>query len=406
MREFYSARLAKHQTNMMRFLRYVFNDHFVLVGMIALGGVGYYYSEYLKTLDQSVQYMSLIVWLVWFFSLSIGKLSTLMREADAVFLLPKERQMVSYFKKSLTYSMILPAITEGLIVGVSLPLLVATSSITFSEYPWFALSLIILKWGQMWIQLGSLYLKKEKESKRSYLIWLVGAFVSIGLSIYLSVFLGLLVTVVISTISIMQTKKIIEQGQLNWEKSIRLEKNRMKRIYSFFNLFTDVPGLSNNVSRRIYLDGILNKIKKNQDNTYLYLYSRVMLRSSEYSGLIIRLTIVGAILVVFSGSYSLMALLGCLFIYLLGFQLVPMYHAFDYMIMTNLYPINQAGKKIALEKLIKFVLCIMTLLFIFLVLLSYPNKREALEISGMYLATFVAVSWVYLPYRLRKIMKK
>lgn len=60
------------------------------------------------------------------------------------------------------------------------------------------------------------------------------------------------------------TQSSLANNPLNWDKAIQTERKRMKKIYSFINLFTDVPGLSAEVKRRKYFDGLLNKIKKNK----------------------------------------------------------------------------------------------------------------------------------------------
>lgn len=96
--DFYRLRLGKHQKKMMKYLKYVFNDHFILVCMFGVGAFGYYYSNFVKTLDMEFFYGSLIVCFIWLVSLKIGKVATLLQEADKVFLLPKERNMISYLK--------------------------------------------------------------------------------------------------------------------------------------------------------------------------------------------------------------------------------------------------------------------------------------------------------------------
>lgn len=51
MSSFFQKRLARHQKKMMKYMRYVLNDHFVLVCLFLIGGVGLYYSNWLKTLQ-------------------------------------------------------------------------------------------------------------------------------------------------------------------------------------------------------------------------------------------------------------------------------------------------------------------------------------------------------------------
>lgn len=405
MLEFYKLRLAKHQKKMMKYLQYVMNDHFILVCMIGLGGFGYYYSEYLKTLDSSVSWMPYVVALIWFVSLFIGRLSTLMQEADAVFLLPKERAMTGYLKRSLNYSMIFPAICVSLIVGVTFPLIVATKAVSFSMALYIIASLLVLKYADLWIQLESIYLNTEKRVTTHRIIWVLGSLMSLLVSLFVSYYVGVAIALVISVLLISVIKQTLKDDQLNWEKSISVERKRMKRIYSFFNLFTDVPGLASDVHRRKYLDGVLNKIKKTSANTYLYLYARVVARGSEYSGLIIRLIIVGSVLLFFSQSFWLMAILGSLFIYLIGFQLIPMYHAFDYMLMTQLYPISYKQKSKAALMIIRYVLILTLIVYALISFVVLTNKTQALELSGIFVGITVLLSWGYIPMRLKKIEK-
>lgn len=405
MAEFYKLRLTKHRKKMLRYLKYVMNDHFILICMVGLGGFGYYYSEYLKRLTPLVTWVPFMVLLLWIISLFIGRLSTLMQEADMVFLLPKERAMMTYLKQSLRYSTILPMISLSLIVGVTFPLVVATTSVTLSMALFIIASLISLKYADLWIQLESLYLNTEKKVITHRFVWCIGALIGLSSSLFLSFYIGTVISIIVSTLLVVLAKQTLEISQLNWEKSINMERKRMKRIYSFFNLFTDVPGLSSDVRRRKYLDGLLNKVKKTSENTYLYLYARVAARSSEYSSLTLRLVAVGAILLFFTQSFWLMAILGSLFIYLLGFQLIPMYHAFDYMLMIKLYPVSPKKKSGAVLSIIRSVLIIMTIIYGIIVLIVLPNKVEAMQLFGIFVVVCLVFSWGYLPLRLKKIEK-
>ncbi|MGX4686773.1 ABC transporter permease [Vagococcus sp. JNUCC 83] len=406
MLDFYKIRLAKHQKRMLKYLRYVMNDHFILICMVGLGGFGYYYSEYLKTLTPNVIWMPFVVIALWLVSLFIGKLSTLMQEADMVFLLPKERAMKNYLTKGLNYSMIFPAICISLVVGITFPLVVATKSIDFSMAVLVIISLLVLKYSDLWIQLESLYLNSEKLVLFHRMVWLIGGVVSLFISLYGSFYIGMAIAVVISVVLVILSRKTVDNSQLNWEKSISSERKRMKRLYSFFNLFTDVPGLSSDVKRRKYLDGVLNKIKKTSENTYLYLYARVVARGSEYSSLVIRLVIVGAVLLFFTKSFWLMAILGSLFIYLLGFQLIPMYHAFDYMLMTQLYPISYKQKSGAVLFLIRSIIGIMTVLYSVISFVALGDIIAGSKLMAIFILVFALLSWGYLPMRLKKIEKK
>lgn len=108
MKQFFSQRLQRHQKQMTRYLRYVFNDHFALISTFLVGGLGLYYSELLKTLPRPFPLGGIIVVAVWLFVLPLGRLATLTKPADLIFLLAKEGQMRSYLSQALRYSLWLP----------------------------------------------------------------------------------------------------------------------------------------------------------------------------------------------------------------------------------------------------------------------------------------------------------
>ena len=87
-----------------------------------------------------------------------------------------------------------------------------------------------------------------------------------------------------------QTK---EKG-LKWEYLIDQDERRMTSFYRLANLFTDVPKLKNRVKRRKWLDSLLVRIPFRQDQSFPFLFTRTFLRSGDYWGLFVRLTLIGA----------------------------------------------------------------------------------------------------------------
>ncbi|MDY4307324.1 ABC transporter permease [Enterococcus mundtii] len=127
-------------------------------------------------------------------------------------------------------------------------------------------------------------------------------------------------------------------------KMIQLEKQRLHQIYQFINLFTDVPEITAKVKRRRYLDPVLRGIKKETKNTYFYLFVRRFARGSDFIGLYVRLTVIGSIIIAGINDLYFTLGIGSLFLYLIGFQLLPLYSQFRYMILVQLYPIPQSQK--------------------------------------------------------------
>lgn len=143
--EIWKKRVRLHQKKMMRYMKYVFNDHFVLVCLFLIGALGYAYSNFLKSLAGDFIWGRPIVLVIFVLLILTGKLATLIQPADAVFLLPKEEQMKDYFKGAKMYSSLLPSFIIVLITAFLMPLLVATTTLTFFDMVYFIVMLLMLK---------------------------------------------------------------------------------------------------------------------------------------------------------------------------------------------------------------------------------------------------------------------
>lgn len=407
MSDFYRLRVNRHQTKMLKYMKYIFNDHFILILMFGIGGFGLYYSELVKSLTISqLMWVKPLVGFMWFASLFIGKLATLLHEADQVFLLPKERQMSHYLNKALTHSLGIPFVLLILMSGVTMPVLLAAGiKMTPIIYGMYLLTLWLLKFSDLQLRLQFLYQDTTNSWTKERLLWCVVAIMAIGSGLYIQPFIGLIIAAIFSLLNYVFTKNRLTTGTLEWSKGCSLEKQRMKQVYTFINLFTDVPGLTSDVKRRPYLDKLLATIPKNQANTYRYLYARVFIRGTEYSGLVLRLTIIGCVIIGFSSTSWISLLIAALFLYLIGFQLVPLLGEFDYMLMAKLYPLPFEQKVKAVRALITRVLSVVLIVFALIIFFVLPDKLTALMIIGGLLIECLVLSWLYIPYRLKKMQK-
>lgn len=156
----------------------------------------------------------------------------------------------------------------------------------------------------------------------------------------------------------------------------------MMVFYRFANMFTDVPGLEYNVKRRKWLDWLERFIPFKQENVYTYLFLNTFLRGGDYFGLFVRLTIVGAI-----GIYLLPALYGkllfvVLFLFLTGFQLVPLWKHHQNKILFNLYPVGEETKRSSFKILLFCLLAVQSLLLATAVLIGGNLLTAAAALGG------------------------
>lgn len=399
--EFIKKRQTTHTTRMMKYMRYVFNDHFVLVLMFLLGGVGFYYSNFIQTLEVGTVWGRVAVILVLTVIVSFGGLATLLEEADVVFLLPKEKELPNYLRQTFKYSLIFPYIIEALITGFLMPLIVIGANGEFSHFFFYVLMIWSCKWLLMSLEVGWLYQGQRKHKQVQHFGVLFLVFIHSSLMLFVSPFFAILPLILSFVFVIRNGKKPLPT--FDWEYAVKIEKQRMHRIYQFISLFTDVPEISSNVKRRKYFDGILTKINKKKENTYLYLFARSFLRGSEYSGLTLRLTLVGIALSIFIQQEFVVLGVGVLFIYLIGFQLIPLYEQFDYMLMTRLYPVAKLVKKKNMHSLLLMTLLSVAFLFGISAFITLDNLLFAFGIFVIYVIEVLLFIYGYLNARLKKM---
>lgn len=399
MSDFFDQRLQRHQKQMLRYLRFVLNDHFVIALMFLLGGLGLYYSDLVKSLPRGFVWGGPLILFVLVIVLHFGSLVTLTKAADLIFLLPKEAEMADYLKKGRRYSLIFPFVLLLLTVGFVMPLYVVSRQGHFSDFIFLLGMMWSLKALHLLIQEGRLYVGEPE--KQVYLGWLMASLVTIASGLFVHPLLGFLLGIVLLLLGYRLFKKR-QVGMLDWQRMIQQEENRLHRMYQFINLFTDVPQITASVKRRQYLDGLLSKITFSQENTYLFLFARRILRGQEYSGLYLRLTILGSILLVFIQQVWFSLAVGSLFIYLIGFQLLPVYQQFQYMVLTHLYPVSPKTKGKALQKILLTLLLVTTGVFAISSWIALKNLQAALITGGGFLLVTLGFAFWYLPFRLKK----
>lgn len=182
---------------------------------------------------------------------------------------------------------------------------------------------------------------------------------------------------------------------------IERENKRLYQVYRFFNLFTDVPYVQSKAKRRKYLDKLLPKAFKVEP--YSYLFWRDFFRNGQYSGLYGRLTILGTVILFFVNDVRFGLFIAILFVYLIGFQIMPMYFSYDEIVFTYLYPLTLESKQQAFKILVFKLLSITTLIFSLSSLVAIKNiSMFTLMIVILILESYF-LAFKYLNLRLKKV---
>ncbi|MDM7652854.1 MAG: ABC transporter permease [Lactococcus cremoris] len=301
MNEIFKKRRKLWYQQNIKYLRYVFNDHFVLFLMILLGALVVQYVNFLQVHHLNLWGKIILVVFVSLLSQVLGCLATFIEAPDKVFLLTKELEVRAYLIKCLIRSLILPAIVSGLLVLIAAPL---------------------LKFNPIFLILWFLVLVGIKAGLLAYQIW-----------------------------------RFQNSGLLDWSGLIDLEEARKTGTLRLFSLFTNVKGLKSHSHRRKYLDFLLTKTKR----TYEYLFTRSFLRSGDYLGLTIRLLILSILSMIFVKNGIVAIVMVVVFNYLLIFQLLSLQTAFDYQLLTRIYPLKKAAKTAGLRMIIFRVMMFVTI---------------------------------------------
>ncbi|MDV5976342.1 UNVERIFIED_CONTAM: ABC transporter permease [Streptococcus canis] len=326
-----------------KYLRYVFNDHFVLVLMFLLGFALVQYSQLLRQFPSNHLPVQACLVVLVLLLLNVGSVATYLEEADQHFLLPKEEEVVTHIKQAERSAFILWAGLQTAILAFLYPIFnrLGFSLVTFS------LCLLVL-----------VAVKKILLSRK------VGRFLR-------------------------------EEG-LDWEKAVAFENNRKQAILKFYSLFTSVKGISTKVKKRTYLNPLLKLVKEDAKNLWVTLYLKAFFRSSDYLGLFLRLLLLSSLSLLFITNAYLSVGLALVFNYLTLFQLLSLYHHYDYHYMTGLYPENNQGKKANLLAFLRGLSC--------LILVTNLLLCHSLEKALILVVVMGIVTLLYLPYKLKKII--
>ncbi|MFS0824319.1 ABC transporter permease [Bacillus sp. 1P02SD] len=386
--ELWSKRQTQHFKEISRYLRYMLNDH-LLIALLFLGGGGaYYYNYWLHDVPKNFPY-AIIIALILGFILTNSRIQTLVKEPDLVFLLPIEKKLTPYFQKAFWYSLFSQIYLLLIVFAVAAPLYLAVTDKTFSSLAGIFVIVLLCK---AWNLLMTWFTQYYTESSTYYTDIVIRVILNIVLMYLL--FSGASILVIGSVAVIMvglllYFHKAVENKGLKWNTLIELESKRMLSFYRIANLFTDVPKLKERVKKRPWLNWVTASISYSKKNTFRYLYTRTFLRTSDYLGMYVRLTIIGGLIIYFVPFQYGKAFVMILFLYLTGYQLITLWRHHSLKIWVRLYPVSEAAKLASYLQLLFQLLVVQSILFTILLFLTA-------EITTAFTFLVVGIVFVYL----------
>lgn len=376
--QFWKNRFVEYMQEMQKYLRYIFNGHFVFVLVFALGGGAYYYSDWVKTLDSDFP-VAPIMAIILALLVTRSPIHTFLKEADLVFILPLETQLKSYFNRSILFSWMMQGYLLLIVLAALMPMYAKVSGSNFTDFIWLLVVLLIMKIFNLYI---SWYALKYQEISTSQVDWVIRFFIN-GVLVYLVINQSILMLQVFALLVLIGLffyyRTATRLKILKWDRLIDLERKRLLSFYRIANLFTDVPSLSGKVARRKGLDGILAMIPFGQKSTYTYLYARTFLRANDYVGLLVRLTMIGSIIIFALPNIWSHLFVTLLFLFMTAIQLLPIWKVHEWKLWISLYPVPDKMRETAVIKWISYFLLIEDVVFV-IVLLAKGEWTSAIAV--------------------------
>ena len=348
MKDLFLRRKQAFRKECVGYLRYVLNDHFVLFLLVLIGFLAYQYSQLLQDFPENHWPILLFLGIVSALLLAWGGVATYIEVPDKLFLLVAEEEVKSYLKGQTSRSLVFWTIVQTLFLLLFAPLFLAMG------YGLLVFLVYVLLLGT-----GKYLLFRHKASK------------------------------------------FFTETGLNWDYVIAQESKRKQVLLRFFALFTQVKGVSNSVKRRAYLDFILNAVQKVPGKIWQNLYLRSYLRNGDLFALSLRLLLLSLLAVIFIEQSWIATAVVVLFNYLMLFQLLALYRAFDYQYLTQLFPLEKGEKEKGLQAVIRGLTGFVLMVQLIVGLITLQEKLALLALLGAGLVLQI----LYLPYQVKRQMQ-
>lgn len=390
-------RLQANLKKQMHYLTLVFNDFFILALIFMFGALMFWYAQNIKTWPNNLWFYKPLIAVVLTAVTSIGHLATLFQKADIQFMFNQDNWMMYYLRPMIRHSMYLPTLLIVLVAGVLFPFAVTRAGIPGHSYVFIALGLILTKFIQLKLIARSFYFNDYQlyNPFLFFLLVLVILWLSLVYVPYLYFFLAVIGAIIVN---------FLPQGNaFNWNYAVEYEEHRRDIVDNFYSMFTDVPDKKIKISRRKYLDFLINR-KKQTSNTFLY--QRALLRDPEYSNLLIRMTLFSLLLSWALQNYLWAAGFAALVIFLTMYQLIPIGTVYEHNMMYHVQPIPRERRGQDLARVLQKGMILQWIVISIGLVIFSPEKIYALLTVIILLAFTFILLYAYLPVKIKKLFSK
>ncbi|MGI2329421.1 ABC transporter permease [Planococcus sp. YIM B11945] len=358
--EVWSSRLQKYTIEVQNYLKYIVTGHIAVVLLFALGAAGYAYSEWVHNIPEGFPG-------AWVMAVVLGILlaysppTTLLKEADAVYLLPLESKLDEFLKPALKWTFFSQLYLPVIAFIVSLPMVNALYGLDTSMLIGLPILLLLLKW---WNVQTEFSYRKMNAGQNAWVDRLI-RFAVVLLFVYFYVEAQILFAGLMLFATIIYGRWVQQKASgkpFAFDHFIGLEENRMLRFYQFANYFTDVPHIRGKIKARSWLNWVYRIVKPGAKNAHLYLVWRTFIRSDELFYLWVRLTAIsmlGAWLIPFPIAVGIFS---AALAFASAIQIWQGLTKTQHFRMDNLFPLSKFNREQAVWKLVLVIQAVQALL--------------------------------------------
>ena len=403
--ELFETRVRKYQKKSMKYMRYVLNDHFLIVLFFLFGFIMVQYSSWI----QSIRVLELpLLGLLGALLASVpffGGVATLLEPADGIFLSVVGQDFKAYLQKAIRRSWMLPILVMLASTGIIFPIVAQAFGTNLSMFVKLFLLQVFFK---------DLLFRCTKYAYRGVLhftwmeklgIYMIAVANFFGMFLWISEGWSIVLVVIPVLLSIFVEQYYGKAAFVyQFDKMIEMELERQQRIYRLFALFVDVPMLHKpHAHRRTYLDGVLKMLVGNQPSGHRYLVSRTVIRTSQYMSLLLQLAVVSFVVALFSQPYYWNFIVNALLMMLLGFQLVGVIQSAN---TQNSHFASLVDSNTRLQDDLSVLMLTMVLSGIVIGISSAIGMRELIGLVGIVFYPIFGVFFTQFYLRFRFIKKR
>ncbi len=345
----FKERLQEHMKLLNRYLRYIFNGHFMIALLFLIIAISVYYQKWLENIPENFP-GALIIAIVLGLVVSYNPIQSFLKEPDKVFIIIKEAEMHRYFRLALVYNFIFQLYLVIIALAAAGPL--------YSElYPdteryHFMLLIVIMLVVKGWNMAVNWMMFKIRNPFIVRFDKVLRTLISIGLLYFFLQGTFVYLMVILYFLVLLNDYLLArKQGGLAWDVLIENDQHRLSAFYRFVSMFAEVPQMTRRLKKHRFLTKLVHASSSFRHGaTFDYLYRLTFIRGNDYLGLYVRLTVIGGVLIYFLPNPWLKIAMALLFLYMTSFQLIPLFYHHRTSIWIDLYPIESSVREKAFLK--------------------------------------------------------